>query len=389
MRVLALCVVLAACGSEAGSESLPAATTSSEPTETTTGPTDTTPSTSPETSADVACPPSQAPLRLTLSVHVERHDDETRDRAEFDLHLSYLDRLADLADQYGVVVSFELSNSFVEALDGWDSSFVRDMTARCHGVAQHSGDQSTDGLEGADRTAELARQKAAIEAYGVEVVYLSGACSEGSWVESAIEAGFVAASGNTEFCLRSIDEGLQPEGMEWINACENPAICHDPLQIDAAHVLHPWTTSGSNDWLRDEPGGGLVIIAGDDTLGLAGMSMDDDPDPDAARADWQAMLDEYTAAVDPERLNVLNVTVSIGPEPDWEVLEATFAEVAARDGVGWARLADAATAASEESSRPVDDAPTYTDTAPDAGGSPGSGTPSGTRPPGGSLPSRP
>jgi len=164
--------------------------------------------------------------------------------------------------------------------------------------------------------------------------------------------------------------------MEWIRSCDNPAVCHDPLHLDTARKAHPWTTSASSRFLTDEPGGDLVIVSTEEAAGLAAMSQGVAIPVDEAVSDWAALLDEYLAARVDGRIEVLNVTLSIGPEPDWEVLAAMFAEVARRGGdVEWATVADVVAVAVTEAAGAADGPAEYLDTTPDLGGGPAAGTP--------------
>ena len=342
-------------------------------TSSTTSTTATTTVTTTTTTTTVAAQPSDG-LQLALTIHVERHATEVRDPVEFDAHIAMLQQLSDLALAYDVVLNFELSTEFVQAVDVWQSTFIEDMTAVGHNIAQHSGDKSTEGLTGAARTAELIRQREAIEAHGVTVNYASGGCSADDWVESAIAAGFSAITGNVEYCLRSLDDSSLPAGMEWIHRCNNQAICHDPLHVGAARVLHPWTTSNSATWLADDPVGELVIIAGAEADGFAAMSQGGEVDAGASLTQWIAMLDTYVAAVVAGQVNVVNMVLSVGPMPDWDVLEAMFAEAQSRQEMGlltWANLSDVvAQVAAEAPLQPADAAVAYTDTTPDLRGLP-------------------
>ena len=82
-------------------------------------------------------------LQLALTIHVEGYNDEARDQSEFDAHLAVLERLSDLAVAYDVILNFELSTTFVQAVGRWGSKFIEEMTAIGHNISQHSGDQST------------------------------------------------------------------------------------------------------------------------------------------------------------------------------------------------------------------------------------------------------
>jgi len=319
----------------------------------------------------MAAQPSDG-LQLALTVHVERHPTEVRNQAEFGSHVAMLERLANLALTYDVVLNFELSTEFVQAVDNWDSTFIEDMTALGHAVAQHSGDKSTEGLTGAARVAELVRQRDAIEAHGVEINYLSGGCSADDWVETAIAAGFSAVTGNVEYCLKSLADTSLPAGMEWIQRCNNQAICHDPLHVDAARVLHPWTTSSSATWLVDDPAGGLVIVSSEEADGFVAMSQAVAADHTQSLEQWSALLDSYVAATVPGQVNVVNMVLSVGPEPDWELVESMFAQALIRQNAGlltWADLGGVvAQALAEAPTQAADPPAVYTDTTPDLGG---------------------
>lgn len=311
-------------------------------------------------------------LQLALTIHVEGYSTEGRDVAEFERHIAVLEQLADLAVAYEVVLNFELSSDFVQAVDNWGSTFIENMTALGHNISQHSGDRSTEGLTGAARVAELVRQREAIEAHGVTVNYASGGCSADDWVESAIAAGLSAVTGNVEFCLKSLDDASLPVGMEWIQACENPAICHDPLHLEIARVLHPWTTSSSANWLSDDPDGGLVIVAGSDADAFTAMSQGAEVDVNAALEQWNELLDASIAASVSGQVNVVNVVLSVGQTPDWELTEAMFAQAKTLQASGllqWVSLSEIVAQALAEAPTQVADATgVYTDTTPDLAG---------------------
>ena len=309
---------------------------------------------------------------MALTIHVEGHSTETRNEAEFNSHVATLGRLADLAVAYDLILNFELSSDFVTAVDNWGSTFIEDMSALGHNISQHSGDKSTDGLTGDARVAELVRQRDAIEAHGVSISYLSGGCSADDWVESAIAAGFSAVTGNVEYCLKSLADASLPDGMEWIRTCLNPAICHDPLHLEIARVLHPWTTSSSADWLADDPAGALVIVAGSEADGFAAMSQGADLDAGALLQQWTELLDSSIAASVAGQVNVVNVVLSVGQTPNWELTESMFAQAKARQDSGLLRCASLSAiviqALAEAPAQIADATAIYTDVTPDLAG---------------------
>lgn len=376
LSTLAAVISFALVGCQSTASTTVASTTVVSTTKAATTATATVPATSSTTAiAVITTPAVEQPndgLQLALTIHVERHPTEVADEAEFNAHIAMLEQLANLAIAYDVVLNFELSTEFVDAVDNWDSTFIEDMTALGHAVAQHSGDQSTAGLTGAARVAELVRQRDAIEAHGVEVNYVSGGCSADDWVEAAIAAGFSAVTGNVEYCLKSLDDATLPDGMQWIDQCNKQSICHDPLHVGTARVLHPWTTSSSATWLVDDPEGKLVIISSDEADGFVAMSQGGDSDLNLSLEQWTDLLDSYVAATVARQVNVVNMVLSVGPEPDWELIESMFAQALARQDAGlltWANLGDVvAQALVEAPTQAADPTVVYTDVTPDLGG---------------------
>ena len=113
-------------------------------------------------------------------------------------------------------------------------------------------------------------------------------------------------------------------------------------------------------------------------------SMTGDADLESSLTQWTALLDGAVAAAVPGQVNSMNVVVSVGPTPDWEVLEAMFAAASDRvvtGDIAWVSLADVVAASvAEAPSQPADPAVVPTDTTSDLGGTmPG-------RPVGGTLP---
>lgn len=325
-------------------------------------------------------------LLLALSVHVERHQGEARDRATFDEHVALLDELAAVAADHDVVLNFEAETEFVTAATAFGPEIPKELIAKGHSFSQHSGDRSTSGLTAEERTTELRRQRDALAALGVTARYLSGACPGDGWVEAAADAGFEAATGLTEICLQSLDEAHLPAGMAWIRSCTSATICHDPLHLEPAASLHPWTTDSSTSWLGDVPDGRLVLVVGHEATALSAMSAETPYDATAAVEEFGSLLDQLAAARTAGRLNATGFTISVGPEPDWEVLRALFAEVSGRaDRMRWARYDEIIDRARREAGAPADPPLVYTETTPDdAGAAQGAGRP--PRAPGATLP---
>ena len=102
------------------------------------------------------------------------------------------------------------------------------------------------------------------------------------------------------------------------------------------------------------------------------MSADGDADYASSMEQWDTMLATLLAAVVPGQVNLWNLVLSVGPEPDWEVVEAIFADAQARAAAGevqWVQLSDvSAQAVAEAPTQTADPQVVYTDTTSDLAG---------------------
>jgi hypothetical protein len=295
-------------------------------------------------------PAAPDPLLLNISVHAEGYQDEDDETAQgqaiFEQHVAALTALADAADGGDGVgpgearITFELSPIFVRATELWGSDFVPEMDARGHGIGVHADIGGTGHVDRAAFVAELADQREAIEAQGVDVVHVSGICSPSEWVEAAIDAGFAATTGMVEYCLSSIP--AYP-----LTCGDTAEECHGPAVTDWEHKLHPWRTSTSSDWLTADSEGALLLVAGESGSGVsclgeaaAGRSCAGVTDQSDV-GELEAIIEEYLAARETGRLNVLTFSWSIGRPPTAGFAAELFGAVApyVEDGdVEWSTL---------------------------------------------------
>ena len=237
-----LLLALAAC-SGGGTEAATPATSA---------PSTTVPSTSGSTTSTTTAAELE-PLDLAISIHAEGFDD--RNPAAYGRHLEALEQVAAEAERAGVTLTFELSLPFAEGARTADDGWVAGLPARGHAVGVHA-DLGFPPMPPGRFERRLAEHKALVEELlGATVTHVSGVCSEAPWVEPVAAAGFEAATGMVEFCLKSLDDP-PPQ----VAACGNPADCHDPVPTETARALHPWRTSTSADWLDPDPAGDLWLI---------------------------------------------------------------------------------------------------------------------------------
>lgn len=243
--------------------------------------------------------------------------------------------MASEAQAAGITITFELDRRFVDgalaANDGW----VAGLPARGQAVGVHAD-------LGGRRLTEHKRDVETL--LGAPVTHVSGVCSEGQWIEPVIDAGFVAATGMVEFCLKSLDVIPPTYDGERIEACRTPADCHGQAPTDDEHKLHPWRTSTSADWLTDDPTGRLVLVSGESGKNLSCLAEVSEgrctPNADDIPK-FAEIVRSYVANREPGRRNVLAMSWSIGgapPEGFVTDLAASVADLPIR----WASVADLA-----------------------------------------------
>lgn len=270
-------------------------------------------------------------LWLGISIHVEGWKEEDTNQAIYQGHRDGLTVLAEAAAAHDALLTFELSQVFMDAHEIWGDTFVADMQALGHGFGVHADIGGNDPAYRLFVTG-ITRMKEDLEAMGVDVVHVSGICSGSPWVEAAIEAGFVATTGAVEYCLTSLDPENMPAGKEHVFDCTAPGECHGPAVDDIVKRMYPWSTSTSADWLRPDPAGDLVILMGESGGALDCLSEDNTgPGCEAEPADidlFVARIEEYLGhAGQFDRQPVLTISWSIGSLPSAVFAEALFSAI--------------------------------------------------------------
>jgi hypothetical protein len=287
---------------------------------------------------------SSQPLLIAISIHVEGWGQEASNQEMFDIHRDNLLNLAEEVAAGGGVLTFELSDVFMEAVAVWNDDVLDHLVAMGHSVAIHAdaggrGDPSLDEL-----TRTLARKRQALADLGIVTEHVSGICSSGPWVESALAAGFTSASGGVAYCATSMDPTLVAPQDQWVFDCESPAACHGPAPVSEDRRYHPFYTDSSADWMVSDATEGLLVItseAGHPLPCLVRTSPDEDENCIATDLDLDVAFDtfeEYLAARTPGRTTALTYSWSIGTLPELGFgtsLAATFADAVSAGEAKW------------------------------------------------------
>lgn len=287
-------------------------------------------STSAVTSTTNEAPNELEPLDLAISIHAEGFDDRNRD--VYRRHLAALETVAAEAEAAGIIFTFELGRPFADGALAADDGWVARLPSRGQAVGVHA-DLGFPALPPRQFERRLREHKELVESLlGAPVDHVSGVCSEGPWVEPIIAAGFAAATGMVEYCLKSLDSIPAGYDADAVAACRTPADCHGQAPTDLDRKLHPWRTSTSADWLTKEPNGALWLIAGESGTGL----------PDTAE-EFAAIVADYVAAREPGRSNSLVFAWSIGTPPTPGFVTSLAASVLGMaDSIRWVSVADLA-----------------------------------------------
>ncbi len=261
------------------------------------------------------------PVLIGISVHVEGWEDEVTNEEMFRLHRDALLTLGTEVAAGGGVLTYELSDAFMAAVAAWDDDVLDQLQALGHSVAIHAdiggrGDTSPAGM-----TELLTDKKDTLAARGIETQHVSGICSKGPWIESALAAGFTSVSGGVAYCAASMDPDLLDPEDRWVLDCAGPAACHDAPPIDDDRRFHPFVADSSSDWMVSDASDGLLIISSESGHSLPCLDRSLAPEADRCIATDRDLeiatdtLEEYVDAREPSRTTALVYSWSIGNLP--------------------------------------------------------------------------
>ena len=105
--------------------------------------------------------------------------------------------------------------------------------------------------------------KKKLDGLEVNIIHVSGICSNLDWVRAAQESGFKFVSGITGYCAKS----LSPIPAEYadLKSCKTPAECHQSIPNDPEDRINPWHMDSGKNWLTPADSG-VVALPGDGVL---------------------------------------------------------------------------------------------------------------------------
>lgn len=284
------------------------------------------------------------PLLIAISVHVEGWSQEARNRDMFGIHRDNLLGLAEEVAAGGGVLTFELSDVFMEAVAVWNDDILDQFVALGHSVAVHADAGGNGAPTLAALTETLTQRRQTLADLGIVTEHVSGICSTGPWVEAALAAGFTSTNGGVAYCATSMDPELVAPEDQWVFECQSPADCHGAPPVSEDRRYHPFYADSSTDWMVSEATEGLLVISSESGHSLACLDRSSSGEDDkciATEFDLEVVsntLEEYLAARVPERTTALVYSWSIGnlPEPGFGTeLVATFAATVSAGDAIW------------------------------------------------------
>ena len=261
------------------------------------------------------------PVLFGISVHVEGWDGEVQHRHKFEAHRDAMIRFAEEVSAGGGVLTFELSDSFIEAVAVWDDSVLDRLVELGHHLALHADVGGRD-RPGYDLLASvLGQMRERLSRLGVETTHVSGVCSRGPWVEAALAAGFTSTGGAVAYCATSMDADLLGDNAGWIKACRNPTACHGPPPVEVARRFHPFHAESSADWMVSDAVDGLLIVVSESGHPIPCLGPGEIPGTGGCHADMSDLevvaeaIDVYVDARRHDVITALAYSWSLGPVP--------------------------------------------------------------------------
>ena len=271
-----------------------------------------------------SCTKDEKVLYLGMMVHIEGWDEEVNNEAMFIRHADVVRKLATIFEKHGAKATFEARSEFVTGCKNWDDNVLLELYNRGHGVGVHADVGGGKGvLTQRGFGVEIAEMKEDVEELtNIDILHVSGICSELDWVKAAIDAGYKFASGTIGYCAMSLPEDKRPEEYK---DCPNPGKCHGVIPVEIKDRIRPWKTINGQNWLEHDPDGKLVILTesgvienlaeyakGESSIGGEFTQADIDV--------YIKMIEEALDYAEPGEVNFLYVALSIGSPKINEVL---------------------------------------------------------------------
>ncbi|MBV1858876.1 MAG: hypothetical protein KUG77_10720 [Nannocystaceae bacterium] len=274
--------------------------------------------TSPSTSGG----PEELPvLQVLLTVHLEGRPTDSSEA--LDIWYDDIRQHADTFDAFAATPTWE-ARSLFDPIELGAHNIFAELAERGHGTGVHAdaGGNPGPGFDQAAFDDELAMLKTQAVNLGIAGPSVSGICSTLNWVEAARAAGFEVASGQVEYCLKSLPEEDQPAS---VVSCDNPADCHGQFPTTVAEQLVPWRAEDGSNWTTPSTEGLLLVHSfgglqclGEEASGEGGPCVFDQDDADT----YVDLFDEALATRVPGELNTFLVIWSMGVAVDGPALES-------------------------------------------------------------------
>lgn len=260
------------------------------------------------------------PLYLGFSVHLEGwklgNDKVGFDQAVYEKYSQIILGYSDLANSYGMPFTWETA-SLISPSAEFDSNILWQLYQRGDGIGIHAdlgGNPNAPGGQ-AKLTRDMEKLRLEMESMGIPVTHVSGICSTMDWVTAALDAGYEAATGTVEYCLKSLP--LEEQSAE-IRACESPSKCHDAYPGEIPDLLRPWRAADGRNWTTPADEGLLLLHA----AGSLPCTMEGG----TAHCDMQ-IIEDALAAREPDEFHSLFFIWSLGSQLDEEILKTFYERV--------------------------------------------------------------
>ena len=216
-----------------------------------------------------------APFYLSTMTHMEGGwTMAATDEAFFNSQATKLRHIMDLAEEHGVILTFETELPFAQGMQRFNDNVFAEAVERGHGVGTHCDIFPRKQLSNAQMTQELRKRKDIVdELVGADQNKgCSGAGGVSNWYKGAVQAGFGYLNGIVGFHYLAMAEEHRPNG--WSDDEIYGGRFHDPAPEEEDLRFYPFRVSQPN--FTPDTSGDLIISAG--SLGvLSSMEEADHP----------------------------------------------------------------------------------------------------------------
>jgi hypothetical protein len=281
--------------------------------------------------APIVSPGELQPLYLAFTFHLEEPA-LVADRTAFDRYVSAIRSTADLFHRNGAIATWEAAE-IIEKSKTYGVNILKELETGGDAIGLHAngaGYVPTDKSYSTEKMeAELLKQRANIDALGVNVRHVSNICSSVDWVKAVQTAKFEAVTGVIEYCLKSLpDPGSA-------SSCDGPQYCHIAYPYDLPDTISSWYAASGSNWTTPATSGTLVLptanpvpcsaeVAGGAVSPTRCGYADDDVTTTLAQ------IEAAVGARKPDKVHSHVLVASFGQNPNAQVMQALLGEIKTR-----------------------------------------------------------